>query len=147
MSVVYGTGGAEMVSIPTAGGSEINIEEANILLVKVRAQIDVLTERPIPALAIYAFDAVIGTDEPLEVIPTFYMRGSTNDNIIYGQRSIEIAADDTSIKFAWTSVSNSETGTSIFTVDTGAVVTFSRIGVKAMRTCGRGRRKCPIRLG
>ena len=130
ISVKYGTGAAEMLSIPTAGGSEINIENAGIFLVKVRAQIDVTVERPIPALAIYSNDAVIGTDGPLEVIPTFYMRGTTDNNIIYGQRSIEIAAADTSIKLAWTSVSNSETGTSAFTVDTGAVVTFSRIGVK-----------------
>ena len=131
VSVVHGTGAAEMVSIPTAGGSEINIEDAGILLVKIKAEVDVGTERPVPAVAIYAYDAVIGTDEPLEVISTYYLRGSTNDVPVYGgERSLDIATDDTSIKLVWTSVSNSETGTSSFTVDAGMVVTFSRIGVK-----------------
>ena len=129
ISVKYGTGAAEMLSIPTAGGSEINIENAGIFLVKFLARVDVSLERPIPALAIYANSAVIGTDGPLEVIPSSYLRDVTNDHIVYGQRSIEIAAADTSIKLAWTSVGNG-IGTPEFTVDTGAVVTFSRIGVK-----------------
>ena len=110
----------ELVSIPTAGGTEVNFEKAGIYDIEWDASVDTTVSRAYPSLLVYASDATIGTTAPLAIITTQYLREAGTDDKVYGSKTLQIGSDDTLVKFSVTSVGNfSDTA---FNVDAGSML-------------------------
>ena len=122
----------EMLSA-TASGTTATILNAGIYAVDFTAVVVAPGDRAYPSLDIYENSAVVGTDNPLAVMPTVYIReDSTFTRPVTGSAHLRIASDNTVIKFSFAQVGYTDiTGTApAYTVNAGAIITFNRLGTK-----------------
>ena len=95
--------------------------------IKATGQVDIAVIRPYVTFGIWLATDTIGTDDPIAVIPTQYVRGGDDDQKIIGYGDIQINADDTEVQVAAYNLFDPDT-TPSFTLDAGAKLYFSAKG-------------------
>ena len=131
-SVVYPSGETTLeILSATASETTATILSAGIYAIDISANIIATGDRAYPSLEVYASAAVIGTDNPLAVITTVYIREDATDvRRIVGSAHLRIASDDTVVKFNFIQSGYSDLDVPSYTVNSGAILTFNRLGVR-----------------
>ena len=130
VSILYPSGETTPAIITaTGGGTSATVLNAGIYNIEWLASIDTDALRQLPTLAVFRGEGTIGTDTPLAIIPTRYLRYRSDNNQVYGNALIRIPADNTAIKFAVTS----QSGVNRLSVDAGSKLIIEQIGVKGER--------------
>lgn len=114
----------------TGGASSVTINTAGIYILTWEAVIDTSEWRKTPALAIFENSDTPGTDDPLALIATHYLRYSGNNRVVRGTATVRILSDNTILKFHTTAIG--ESNDARFSVDAGSKVIFEQIGVKGL---------------
>ena len=131
-SVVYPSGETTLEILEaTAGETTATILSAGIYAIDISADIIATGDRAYPSLEVYASAAVIGTDAPLAIIPTVYIREDETDvRRIVGSAHLRIVSDDTVVKFNFIQTGYSDLDIPSYTVNSGAILTFNRLGTR-----------------
>ena len=80
-----GSGGTDAELISNTGGeADIIFLTAGLYDLKWEGQVDIATIRPTISLGIWNSGDTIGTDDPITVISTQYVRGASDDQKVFG---------------------------------------------------------------
>ena len=131
-SVVYPSGETTLEILSAiASETTATILSAGIYAIDIAADIIATGDRAYPSLEVYSSAAVIGTDAPLAIIPTVYIREDETDvRRIVGSAHLRIVSDDTVVKFNFIQTGYSDLDIPSYTVNAGATITFNRLGTR-----------------
>ena len=130
LTVEYqGSGGTDAELISNTGGeADITFITAGLYDLKWEGQVDIATIRPTISLGIWNSGDTIGTDDPIAIISTQYVRGADSNQKVFGYADIQIDADNTEVKVAAFNFLDPDT-TSSFTLDTGSKLYIRKSGI------------------